>query len=148
MLAKLKNGVNPVKFRFAKLFNRVKKNWSDIFIILIVVLIALSAFGIGRLSAPKTEPIQIKNLEQASVEEIDLERDENSVGEIQGGNQGDIQGDYEGKVVGSKNSDKYHLPDCPGAKQISEQNKIWFDSITDAEKAGYKPAGNCPGLAK
>jgi methylphosphotriester-DNA--protein-cysteine methyltransferase len=38
------------------------------------------------------------------------------------------------------------LPDCPGAKQISEQNKIWFASIEEAEKAGYKPAGNCPGL--
>jgi len=125
----------------AKLKNFVKNNNADIFIILTVILVALIAFGIGRLSAPKSEPILIKNLEQASVEDIDVE------------NQGKVyppateQSDV-GRVVGSKNSDKYHLPECPGAKQINEQNKIWFDSIEAAEKAGYKPAGNCPGLNK
>jgi hypothetical protein len=122
-----------------KLKNFVKNNGSDIFVILVIILVALIAFGIGRLTAPKIEPIQIKNLEKASIENLDIE------------NQGKVyppateQGDI-GRVVGSKNSDKYHLPDCPGAKQISEQNKVWFDSIEAAEKAGYKPAGNCPGL--
>lgn len=124
--------------QFKKLIN------PDTFIILVVILVALIAFGIGRLSAPKGEPVLIKGLEQASVEEIGGQpaSAEATAGE------GEIQRDYEGKVVGSKNSDKYHLPDCPGAKQISEQNKVWFDSIADAEKAGYKPAGNCPGLTK
>jgi len=119
----------------------LKRNGSDIFIVLTVILVALISFGIGRLTMPKSEPILIKNLEQASVEDIDVE------------NQGKVyppateQSDV-GRVVGSKNSDKYHLPECPGAKQINEQNKIWFDSIEAAEKAGYKPAGNCPGLNK
>ncbi|MFZ5559833.1 MAG: Ada metal-binding domain-containing protein [Patescibacteria group bacterium] len=122
--------------------NFIKNNGSDIFIIGVIILVALISFGIGRLSAPKTEPIQIKNLEPASVENISPEQEGDK------GIQEDNKGIYEGKVVGSKNSDKYHLPDCPGAKQISEQNKIWFDSIEAAEKAGYKPAANCPGLAK
>lgn len=111
----------------------------DTFIILVIVFVALICFGIGRLSAPKGEPIQIKGLEQAAIEDISPKQNEGVI-------QGEGQGNYEGKVVGSKNSDKYHLPDCPGAKQISEQNKIWFNSIEEAEKAGYKPAGNCPGL--
>ncbi len=51
-----------------------------------------------------------------------------------------------GMYVGSRNSDKYHLPTCPGAKHIAEANKVWFASKADAEKAGYKPASNCPGL--
>jgi len=123
----------------AKLKNFVKTNGSDIFIVLTVILVALISFGIGRLTMPKSEPILIKNLEQGSVEDIDVE------------NQGKVyppateQSDV-GRVVGSKNSDKYHLPECPGAKQINEQNKVWFESIEAAEKAGYKPAGNCPGL--
>jgi len=125
----------------SKLKNFVKDNGPDIFIISVIILVALIAFGVGRLTVPKTEPIQIKNLKKASIEDLDIE------------NQGKVyppateQSDV-GRVVGSKNSDKYHLPDCPGAKQISEQNKIWFDSIEAAEKAGYKPAGNCPGLKK
>ena len=124
-----------------KLKNFVKNNGSDVFIILIVILVALIAFGIGRLTAPKTEPIQIKNLEKASVQDIAPEQKEGTV-------QGKNQEEYKGMVVGSKNSDKYHLPECPGAKQISEQNKVWFDSPEEAEKAGYQPAANCPGLKK
>lgn len=111
----------------------------DVFIVATIVLVALIFFGIGRLTSPKSEPIQIMNLEKASVEDIspyapDRASEDRKIP------------DYEGKVLGSINSDKYHLPECPGAKQISEKNKIWFDSIQEAEKAGYKPAGNCPGL--
>ena len=124
----------------AKLKNFVKNNSSDIFIVVAIILVALIGFGIGRLTAPKAVPIQIKNMEQASVEELIGEQVvPTSVGTPAG---------QAGKVVASKNSDKYHLPECPGAKQISEENKIWFDSIEAAEKAGYKPAGNCPGLQK
>ena len=50
------------------------------------------------------------------------------------------------KYVGSKNSDVYHLPDCPGAQRIKEENKKCFDSKAEAEKAGYRAAKNCPGL--
>jgi hypothetical protein len=50
------------------------------------------------------------------------------------------------KYVGSKKSNIYHLPDCPGAKRIKEENKRCFSSKEEAEKAGYRPAKNCPGL--
>jgi len=113
-------------------------NKEDAFIVLTIILVALISFGIGRLSAPKSEPIQIKNLEKASVEELQVSTEQENSETT----------DYQGKVVGSSRSDKYHLPECPGAKQISEQNKVWFDSIEAAEKAGYKPAANCPGLKK
>lgn len=46
-------------------------------------------------------------------------------------------------VIASKNGTKYHLPSCPGAKQIAEQNKIEFSSRQAAEAAGYTPAANC-----
>lgn len=50
------------------------------------------------------------------------------------------------QYIGSKNSNVYHLPDCPGAQRIKEENKICFSSKEEAEKAGYRPAKNCPGL--
>ncbi len=48
--------------------------------------------------------------------------------------------------VASKSGTKYHLPWCPGAKQIKEENKVWFTTKSDAEKAGYSPASNCKGI--
>ncbi|MGB2791413.1 MAG: hypothetical protein IPJ67_01960 [Candidatus Moraniibacteriota bacterium] len=41
--------------------------------------------------------------------------------------------------VGSRNSDKYHLPKCTWAKRIKAENRICFASAADAEAKGYKP---------
>ena len=51
-----------------------------------------------------------------------------------------------GAYVASKSGTKYHLPWCGSAKQIKEENKIWFSTKADAEAAGYTPAANCPGI--
>ncbi len=57
-----------------------------------------------------------------------------------------ISYDSEKMYVASKTGTKYHLPWCGSAKQIKEENKIWFASKEDAEKAGYTPASNCKGI--
>ncbi len=49
-------------------------------------------------------------------------------------------------VIASKTGTKYHLPNCPGAKQIKPENQISFPSVAAALAAGYSPASNCPGL--
>lgn len=50
------------------------------------------------------------------------------------------------QYVGSKNGTKFHLLTCPGAKQIKEENKVFFATKEDAQKAGYTPASNCKGI--
>lgn len=47
-----------------------------------------------------------------------------------------------GKYVGSKNSNKYHLPDSSAAKRIKEENKVWFQSKEEAEAEGYEPGSS------
>jgi methylphosphotriester-DNA--protein-cysteine methyltransferase len=49
----------------------------------------------------------------------------------------------EGKVIGNKNSHIYHLPACSGYKNVSEQNRVYFNSEEEAQKAGYRKAKNC-----
>ena len=49
----------------------------------------------------------------------------------------------ENAIIASKNSTKYHFVHCPGAKQISDANKITFASVAMAESAGYTKALNC-----
>lgn len=45
--------------------------------------------------------------------------------------------------VGSKNSDKYHLPTCSGAKRIKPENIVCFKSAEEAAQKGYQPSKDC-----
>lgn len=48
-----------------------------------------------------------------------------------------------GRYVGSLKSDKYHKPTCRHAKNITQYNEIWFDTIEEAAALGYNPCGVC-----
>ncbi len=45
--------------------------------------------------------------------------------------------------IGNKNSKKFHLSTCSGAKDIKEQNKVIFESHDDAVENGYTPCKTC-----
>jgi endonuclease YncB( thermonuclease family)/methylphosphotriester-DNA--protein-cysteine methyltransferase len=47
------------------------------------------------------------------------------------------------KIVGNKNSKIFHQPWCSGYERVSEKNRVFFESVSEAEAAGYKRAGNC-----
>jgi hypothetical protein len=49
----------------------------------------------------------------------------------------------EEEIVADKQSKTYYPNGCQPAKQIADNNRITFKTITDAEKAGFKPAKNC-----
>jgi hypothetical protein len=119
-----------------------------LFIITAFLLVASASFGLGRIShiEEKRVPVTIsspegKNLIQGSVEPPNPIP--SVLGEVMGAT---TDGAVSGQVVGSKNGTKYHLLTCPGAKQISATNKIFFASAIEAQKAGYTPAANCKGL--
>jgi len=111
-------------------------NIEDIGLILIILLVAFASFGLGRLSATDTSspPITIQSASTFGAIATTVQGVEMAATIPEGG------------YVASKNSDKYHLPWCSGAKRISEKNKIWFANKTEAEAAGYTPAGNCKGI--
>jgi len=48
-----------------------------------------------------------------------------------------------GKFVGSKNSDKYHYPDCSYAKKIKPENLVEFSSVQEAMERSYVPCKVC-----
>ena len=118
------------------------KSWIEIhggterlFIAVVVVLVGVTSFGLGRVSIvdmPQEEVVPVTSL---------AEREEVYPQEIE-----ESKPSHIGNYVGSKNSDKYHLPWCGGAQRISTENKVWFESKEEAEAAGYTPAGNCNGL--
>jgi len=49
-------------------------------------------------------------------------------------------------IVGNRKSHVYHKVDCPGFGKVSPKNRVTFPSEEEAESAGYRKAGNCPGV--
>lgn len=134
-------------------------NKQDLFIAAIIFLVGLGSFGLGRLSIiwPQKEPITFT--EWGNPLEGEKGALEGQNGAIKGGSAGPVSGTQpgqstasavnaitQGKYVASKNGTVYHYPWCPGAKQIKEENKIYFNTKEEAKKAGYRPAANCDGL--
>lgn len=121
----------------------------NLYIVLIIILVAFSSFGLGRLSAIEEgkEPISIEypNLQQGSVYGAfpAVQSTSNDYSEGQTSPSATVG---EKSFVASKNSDKYHFPWCSGAKRIKEENKVWFTTREEAKAAGYTPAANCKGL--
>jgi hypothetical protein len=127
----------------------------DVFIVLAIALIGLAGFGLGKLSALEKgrEPVQIRPatiLKEASSTGNHSFLPVESVvpnNNVPMSASAMIAADSaKGLLVASKNGTKYHFPWCAGAKQIADKNKVWFNSYEEAQKAGYSPASNCPGL--
>lgn len=123
----LSNKIKQVKLKIQPYEN-------DAILILVIILVALISFGLGRLSKIRENKIPISI--------------ESAVSNVSGvAKAGDNPTTSNEKLfVASKSGTKYHYPWCPGALNIKEENKIWFSSREEAEKAGYSPAGNCKGL--
>ena len=49
----------------------------------------------------------------------------------------------EESYIGNKNSKIFHNPDCSGAVNMSDKNKVYFDSRDKAIENGYAPCGSC-----
>lgn len=109
--------------------DKIKATWEgilkdrELFPALLIIIVGALSFGLGRMSVLPAEPPVAAATVAVSEAPPEVER-----------------------YVGSKNSDKYHLPWCSGAQRISPENQVWFDSREAAEAAGYSPAGNCEGL--
>ena len=118
-----------------------------IFTTLIIILVSFSSFGLGRLSKieENKKPLSIyDNITRVdNLVSIIATTESKKPVEVQPPQLGLVAG---GKYIASKNSDKYHAPWCSGAQRINEENKIWFDSKEEAERAGYTPASNCKGI--
>ena len=91
----------------------------DVWIVLVIVLVTIISFGLGKLSEIDRSKHQVQIYEDSTI------------------------GETGGQVVASKKGSKYHAPWCPGAQTMKEENKIWFESEEAAEEAGYGRAGNC-----
>ena len=135
-----------------------------LFLVAVIILIGLIGFGLGRLSSRyQTAELDINStiantaylgMVVATSYVASVSCQSNVSNKTDTTNKsvdaksvaGDIGVASAIKIIGNKNSKIYHREDCPGALKMIESNKVLFGSISAAKEAGYRPAGNCPGL--
>lgn len=104
----------------------------DFFIFIIVFLLIITAFILGRLSKIFQET-PIFSFESKEQEEEFFTREKN-----------ELFGKYStSTIVASSGGKKYYFVWCKGSENIREKNRVYFTDEVSAQKAGYKLASNC-----
>ena len=121
----------------AKIIQAVKNHQRDLFLGFCIVLISIISFNLGKINSLQKTPIKIigeANVYQATAGTSILDIKKLTPAQPK-----------DPRVVASKASTtkKYHFTWCPGAKQIKEANKLWFETDIAAQQAGYTLATNC-----
>ena len=100
------------------------KNWG---LPVCILLVGLSAFGLGRISAIQASQTPI-SITEAPVKPV--------IAPLAQG----------GEFIGDKAHEAYYFPWCPAVAKIPTGNSIWFATEAAAKQAGYLPGKNCQGL--
>lgn len=130
---------------YEKIKSFLKKEESKIALISGFILVAVISFEAGHLKGQgvKDNPIIIEKASQESVKNETPAQLSDTAPEVKSvpiEAKSDIK---KCAFVGSKNSNKYHLPSCKWAKRIKPENIICFSSAEDAAKKGYQPDKTC-----
>ena len=121
----------------------------DAVFVVILILVFISAYNIGRIKAIDSSRPEIKIM-SSSGNIIDRQKavitDETTEQTPAPKESPKPALDFNSvEVVASKKSKSgvYHFPWCPGAAQIKDENKLKFTNEIEAQAAGYTLAGNC-----
>jgi len=143
--------IKPFYARIKGYFYEVKRSLKikeDLFIALLIVLIGLTSFGLGKLSSLEKQktPISITDSQSAVYNAISANTSNTNPANTTVNSTNVPTAVGKGIVFSSKSGTKYYYPWCSGANRVKEENRVWFNSIADAKSAGLTPAANCPGL--
>jgi hypothetical protein len=108
----------------------------DILVIIIIILVGLGSFELGRLSKNDTTngiKIEYPNQEANVVSSLDQNLP----------NTQNTQKSTSGNFFASSKGSKYYSISCSAGKTIKQENRIYFTTSTEAEKAGYALSSSC-----
>lgn len=125
-----------------KLFLESEKG-KDILIIIIVILVGLASFELGRLSKQDiNNGLKIEYQGQEANAMGSLESNMPNLAQNTDF-QGNIGSSNKGAYFASKKGKKYYSITCSAGKTIKQENRIYFSSGTEAINAGYELSSAC-----
>jgi len=115
----------------------------DVMIVIIVILVGLGAFELGRLSKESNSsgikieyPDQYKNqaantISSQNSSKVDIETPVK------------ISDPNRKSFFASNRGSKYYSIGCSGGKTIKQENRVYFTTREEAEQAGYELSSSC-----
>lgn len=104
----------------------------DILTVIIIILVGLSSFGLGRLSKSNTSSgIKIEYGEELNNQGANVI---STVSEAKTAS---------GSYFASNRGSKYYPISCSAGKDIKMENRIYFNTKEEAEGAGYALSSSC-----
>ena len=118
-----------------KLFLTSEKG-KDIMIVLIVIMVGLASFALGRLSmGPTDSGVKIEypgSLSGSPLNALKSPKIEPT-----------IENTGKQTFFASSRGSKYYPINCEAGKSIKQENRIYFDTEAEAQSAGYERSASC-----
>ncbi len=111
----------------------------DILAVIIVILVGLGSFELGRLSKTiDSSGIKIEYTDQNGIQESNI------ISSINSSKKTTLVTNLIGKnFFASNRGTKYYSIGCSGGKTIKQENRVYFTTKEEAEGAGYGLSGSC-----
>ena len=115
----------------------------NILIVIIVILVGLSSFELGRLSKENSSSgVKIEYPNQTNNQGASVILSENAL-QANTGVSSIISNSNSKTFFASNRGEKYYSIGCSGGKTIKQENRVYFATKEDAERAGYTLSSSC-----
>ena len=111
----------------------------DILTVIIVILVGLGSFGLGRLSKNSPNPglkIEYRDQSASGITTTEFNQNTPLIKKESINTTGK-------NFFASSRGTKYYPLGCSAGKTIKQENRIYFDTADEAEKAGYTLSTSC-----
>jgi hypothetical protein len=127
-----------------KLFIESEKG-KDVLTVIIVMLVGVGSFELGRLSKENASSgVQIQYPDGSAISQNDTANALDSISKgVQPAHANQSQNPSGKNFFASSRGKKYYTLGCSAGKTIKQENRIYFTTSEEAEKAGYALSASC-----
>lgn len=117
----------------------------DILVVIIVILVGLGSFKLGRLSKENLSAgIKVLSNEAEGYKEVEQLPTVNNITGLEANVSSAINSNNPTKkFFASNRGSKYYSIGCSAGKSIKQENRVYFTTSEEAAKAGYALSSSC-----